>query len=284
MSKDTLRYYFQYFCQCIKALHGESFLNRLPTKAELQIISKKYGKHGFYGCIGCVDGCKINWKNCPGALKRQYPNTQEWKLALIAVEAGCDKDLYMWYWFAGHCGTNNHKTLLEVSPLSVYILNVKYNVELPKRFKPHKNVHRKLLAFFFIDGMYLQWTIFASPIHDPSNECKIQYTKTQEVDRRTLKDHLVCYKHAFMYCARNRASGEKGKFFLWVKHVLFYTKCWYGWLIYFKKMQTKTTTLWFVYRYIWDIICADSWALYRIKPTDYEYSARTEWKWGVQLG
>lgn len=116
MSKDSLRYYLCQFCKCVHILYGNSFLIRLPSKAEHREIADRYSEVGFKGCIGCVDGGKMKWKNCPHALKGQYHNKNERKEATIAVEAWCDRDLYICHGFAGRRGINNDKTLLEVSP------------------------------------------------------------------------------------------------------------------------------------------------------------------------
>jgi len=43
MAPDTLRKYFKLFCRHVKIIYGESFLNRLPTVAELDKMSNFYG-------------------------------------------------------------------------------------------------------------------------------------------------------------------------------------------------------------------------------------------------
>ena len=187
MSRETLRKDFKHFCRCIRHIYGESLLNRLPTKQKLQEIADRYGEESFKGCMRSVDGCKLKWKNCPAALKGQYHNTKESHIATIAVEAWCDRDLYIWHWFARRCGTNNDKTLLDVSPLFVAILNGTYDIKLPTDFKMHPDGQTRTVGYFLVDGIYPPWTIFARPIHDPANKMGRKYTEAQEALRKDIE-------------------------------------------------------------------------------------------------
>lgn len=93
----------------MKAIDGGSFLNRRPKKAKLGSIASKYGEAEFPGYIGAIDGTKLHWKNCPVDLKGQCHNGKDGKLATIGVKACCYRDLYIWSWFPGHCGTKKRQ-------------------------------------------------------------------------------------------------------------------------------------------------------------------------------
>ena len=96
---------------------GPRYLNRLQSSGELARISAKYEKVSFIGCIGCIYCCKQVWKNCSKVLKGQYYNQKDSKMAVMSVEAWCDRDLYVWHWFAGRCGADNDLTAGGDSPL-----------------------------------------------------------------------------------------------------------------------------------------------------------------------
>jgi len=99
---------------CFNALRtrlGPRYVNREPTVAELQGISDGYAARGFPGCVGSVYCMKLHWKNCPRALKGQFHNLKDGKLAVISCEAVTEGDLYCWYWFSGRPRTNYDQTV-----------------------------------------------------------------------------------------------------------------------------------------------------------------------------
>eukprot|EP00171_Calliarthron_tuberculosum_P002978 IDg2978t1 len=181
MASETLRGYFKQFCWCIQDLYGGSFLNRFPTKNELSDIAAVYGQNGFQGCIGCVDGCKMKWKNCPSALKGQYHNTKEGKLATIGIEAWCDRNLYIW-----HC------------------------IDLPNDYMLHQDGQTRRMGYFLVDGIYPRWTIFARPIHQPTREDESRYTKLQEALRKDIERAFGVLQARFQVLRRES--------FLWCKN------------------------------------------------------------------
>eukprot|EP00170_Pyropia_yezoensis_P001759 contig_7532_g1763 len=131
MSVESQRVSFLIILRAVRARLGPRFLNREPTVAELQMLSDCFAARGFPGCVGSVDCMKILWKNCPRALKGQYHNPKDGKLAVISCEAVADGDLYCWHWFAGRPGTNNDLTVASFSPLSSDILSGRRRVHLP---------------------------------------------------------------------------------------------------------------------------------------------------------
>ena len=187
MASETLRQYFRKFNECLIELYGGRFLNRRPSTSELVDIERRYCLAGFPGSVGAVDCCKIIWKNCPHAHKGQYHNTKEGKLATIQVEAWCDRDLYVWHWFPGRCGTNNDKTMLAASPLFIDILNGTYKFRLFAPYRIFGSTSPRELPYFFADGIYPNWPLFAKPIHQPSNDAESKYTKLQEGVRKDIE-------------------------------------------------------------------------------------------------
>lgn len=52
-------------------------------------------------------------------------------MATVSVEAWCDPEIYIRSWFGGRCGTNNDKTMMQFSPLIIYIISGDFNIFLP---------------------------------------------------------------------------------------------------------------------------------------------------------
>ena len=76
----------------------------------------------------------FTWENCPKAMKGQYHNPKDGKLATISCEALVVRRLYCWHWFSGRCGTNNDITVLDNSPLFNDILSGKRRMTLPEGY------------------------------------------------------------------------------------------------------------------------------------------------------
>lgn len=187
MGKETIRYYLRQFADDIEAVYGSVFLNRWPTRAERGAIAEIYAKRGMAGCIGAVDCCKMVWKNCPYEVKGQFHNSNDGKLATMSVEAWCDSDLYVYHWFAGRCGTNNDKTMVNFSPLFTDILSGSYSLRMDQPFRISAKGARRHDGYFIVDGIYPPWMIFARPIHSPMCESESRYTKLQEALRKDIE-------------------------------------------------------------------------------------------------
>lgn len=134
MSIESQRSAFYSFLRAVRTRFRPRFLNREPSLSELHDVEEGYAARGFPGCVGCVDCMKAKWKNCPRALKGQYKNPKDSKLAVISCEALVDGSLYCWHFFAGRPGTNNDVTVLDHSPLFTHILAGKRRMYMPEGY------------------------------------------------------------------------------------------------------------------------------------------------------
>lgn len=187
MSAESVRVYLRHFVEDIEELYGSQYLNRRPTRVELQTIAERYEEADFPGCVGCVDCMNLKWKNCPYEEKGQYHNTKEGKLAIIKVEAWCDIDLYVWHWWAGKAGTSNDKTMVAYSPLFQDLFNGMYSIALSNPFRVTPDGPLRALGFFLVDGIYPRWAIFLQPVHSADNPREGRYTKRQEGRRKDIE-------------------------------------------------------------------------------------------------
>ena len=187
MGVETIRKICSDFCKSVVEFYGHTFLNRRPTPREMTEVQQKYAAIGFQGCVGSVDCCRIMWKNCPVALKGQLYNPKDGKLAAISVEAWCDRDMYVWHWFAGRCATNNDLTMIDSSPLFNDIFTSSFPFRLLSPYRIGSSDEERALPYFLVDGIYPDWPFFAKPISTPTNSAERLYTSVQEATRKDIE-------------------------------------------------------------------------------------------------
>jgi len=188
MSPESQRKTFLVFLNAVRTLFGLRYLKRKPTVTELQGIFDGYAARGCPGCVGSVDCMKLHWKNCPRALKGQFHNPRDGKLAAISCDAVTDGDLYCWHWFAGRLGTNDEKSVLVNSPLFMDVLSGRRRMLLPDEYFLD-GARRQWLLYFLGDGAYPRWAIFHLPDATPTTE-KEKYAAVQQVAARKDVERL----------------------------------------------------------------------------------------------
>ena len=211
MSEESTRMYFRQFIRDMIEIYGGMYLNRRPTKEELKCIEDDYNEVGFAGCGGSIDCMKLIWKNCPFSEKGQYHNGKEGKMATIVVEAWCDRDLYIWSWFAGRAGTNNDLNVLAVSPLIQSILRGDYLFRLEEGFKLTEKGPERTQLYLLGDGIYPNWPLFAKPIHQPTDEGQKCYTKRQEAIRKDIERCFGVMQARFEIIRRENRRWDKNE-------------------------------------------------------------------------
>ena len=184
MSPESQRKTFLVFINAVRTRFGLRYLKRKPTVTELQGIFDGYAARGCPGCVGSLD-CM---KNCPRALKGQFHNPRDGKLAAISCDAVTDGDLYCWHWFAGRLGTNDEKSVLVNSPLFMDVLSGRRRMLLPDEYFLD-GVRRQWLLYFLGDGAYPRWAIFHLPDATPTTE-KEKYAAVQQVAARKDVERL----------------------------------------------------------------------------------------------
>lgn len=203
MSPESQREYFYKFLVAVVRRFGALFLNREPILGELRTIVGEYEDAGFPGCMGCIDCMHMHWKNCPKALKGQYHNPKDGKLATISCEALVDRNLYCWHWFSGRCGTNNDITVLDNSPLINDILAGNRTMTLPEGYLVN-GARRSGLLYMLGDGIYPDWAIFVLPNHAPLNDREVHMTKRQEAVRKDVERFFGCLQGRFRIIRQER--------------------------------------------------------------------------------
>lgn len=152
---------------------------------------------------------KIRWKNCPRALKGQYHNPKDSKLAVLSYEAVADGDLYCWHWFAGRAGTNNDLTVAANSPLLIDILSGRRRMHLPDGYVVN-GVRRSWLLYFLGDSIYPRWAIYYLPEDPPASEKASHAGRWQESKRKDVERLFGCLQGRFhiMRLDRHEWSNE----------------------------------------------------------------------------
>jgi Plant transposon protein len=137
-------------------------------------------------------------------LKGQFKNPKDGKLAVISIEAWCDRDLYCWHWISGRAGTNNDITDASSFPLFNDILEGEWDPSFEYELEGEK----RQVPYFLVDGIYPRWTIFATPYHYPTNVMERTYTKRQEAVRKDIDDVLEFYRVASSVFALRTSFGN----------------------------------------------------------------------------
>lgn len=106
------------------------------------------------------------------------------------VEAWCNRNLYIWSWFAGRAKTNNDLNVLAVSPLMRGIIRRYFRLMLDDSYKITDQGPERKQLYFMGNGIYQNWPLLAKPIHHPTNEAANTYKKRQEAIH---KDISLCF-------------------------------------------------------------------------------------------
>lgn len=208
MSAESQRYYFMLFLKAVHGRFGGKMLNREPTASELQAVHERYAARGFPGCVGALDCMKLVWKNCPRAMKGQYHNPKDSKLAVISCEAVADSDLYCWNWFAGRPGTNNDVTVADYSPLFVDILAGRRRMTLPGGYQLCGATQHRLV-YYLTDGIYPRWAIFVRSDHAPTNDKERHAAGLHASVRKDVERMFGCLQGRFHTLRRERHEWDE---------------------------------------------------------------------------
>lgn len=214
MGAETLRKYFKKFCLHLTQLYGEEYLNRRPAAEQLDRIEERYAQVGFPGCVGALHCCKLLWKNCPTEQKER-----DGRLGTILVEGWCDRDLFIWHWFADRRRTRNRKSMVSVSPLFADMLRGVYPFRLGRSFQVVEHGAQRDLPYFLTNGNYPDWPMFVKPIipnlgGDLAE--RVAYTHMQETTRKeSLRAFSVLQmrfailrRESFLFCKEDVISAS----------------------------------------------------------------------------
>jgi len=203
MAPETQRQVFTTFLHAARSRFRQRFLNREPTALELRCITDQYSARGFPGCAGAVDCMKLVWKNCPRALKGQFHNPKDSKMAVISCEAVADSSLYCSHWFAGRPGTNNDVNVLDNSPLFTDILSGRRCMHLPDGYVLN-GLRRRWRLYFLGDGIYPRWAISFLPISTPTSDKEKHSGRMQESVRKDVERMFGFLQGKFLILRRER--------------------------------------------------------------------------------
>jgi hypothetical protein len=151
-----------------------------PTRADIvkqMAINEQRGFPGMFASIDCMHWC---WKNCPVGWQGQFTDKDGEKS--IILEAIADQSLWIWHAFFGLPGGNNDLNVLDRSPLVANLLCGHGN-DLTFSMNGHDYRRFYLLA----NSIYLPWSIFLQPIHEPQGEKKEHYSKLQAAARKDVE-------------------------------------------------------------------------------------------------
>lgn len=168
------------FAVGVLEIFGEEYL-RSPTPDDLKRILARSEARGFPGCIGSIDCCKWEWKNCPTALHGQYEGKEG--VPTITLEAIADETLWIWHAFFGMPGCLNDINVLDASPLFNRIASGEY--PLPIRYQiagEDRNI-----PYWLADGIYPEWPMFVQTVSEPTTKKEKLMAGCQEGARKDVE-------------------------------------------------------------------------------------------------
>lgn len=115
LSKSSLSDTMKQFCRLMISEFGEEYMNRTPTRAERDRISKINATCGFPGLLASWDCKYFIWKNCPVFAAGQYQGSKG--MPTVILEAICDADGFFYFHYFGEPGSLNDLNILDKSTI-----------------------------------------------------------------------------------------------------------------------------------------------------------------------
>ena len=202
-SKSTIANKFTRFLQAVCDKLGPVFLPDTPNESIDRSIMMFNSTRGFPGCAGSFDCTHFTWR-CPKYLQPLYKG-KEGNTTIVA-QAIASPDLYCTHLFVGSPGTNNDLTTLRIDPYIQAVLDG----STASKFDFSVNGESFSFKYYLADGIYPPWSIFATPISNPSSTGERRYTNLQESFRKEVECLFGVVKQRFKF-VRSGNRIEFGK-------------------------------------------------------------------------
>lgn len=168
------------FARGVCDVFGAEYL-RSPTQDDLKRILARSEARGFPGCIGSIDCCKWEWKNCPTALHGQYEGKEG--VPTITLEAIADETLWIWHAFFGMPGCLNDINVLDASPLFNKIASGEYPLPISYEIAGEA----RDIPYWLADGIYPEWPVFVQTVSEPVTKKEMLMASCQEGARKDVE-------------------------------------------------------------------------------------------------
>ena len=156
---------------------------RSMSRADARNVEQLHHREfGLRGCLGCLDVMLMPWGNCPNAWKGQF--TGRHKFPVIALEAGCDYNLWIWHSFFGEPGSLNDINVWERSTL-LYQMTHGQMQYIDFDFEIDGETFSQL--YWLVDGIYPRLSRFLKSIVNPVLRIDREYSSWQESKRKTIE-------------------------------------------------------------------------------------------------
>ena len=183
LSESVLHESFEQFLSLIKQHFAKDYLNRQPSSSEKEHALKKNAARNFPGCFASWDCKHFNWENCPKAWEGQFRGKEG--VTTLVLEAICDPDLYIWFFFFGQPGTLNDINILDKSSIVGAMVNGSFDFSCPAPYKIGPNWRDYM--YFLVDGIYPDWSIFIDSCQGSDEEKLKYFSSCQEAVRKDIE-------------------------------------------------------------------------------------------------
>ena len=184
ISETSLMVSVKALTKIVKQLFGSAYLNRCPTRGELEAICKHNANKGFPGLFASWDCKHFNWKNCPMRLAGQHVGHAEGGKKTLILESISDHRRFLWYTNFGDPGSLNDTNVLDKSSIVYAIMAaILCLVVTPYVINGTERDH----AYFLTDGIYPEWSIFVKTFQVKSDPKKQLFGDRQEAVRKDIE-------------------------------------------------------------------------------------------------
>jgi len=182
VSESVINRDFVTMCKIVKDKLG-GYLNTKPTAEVVAQVQAVNAGRGFPGMFASWDCKHFPWTMCPMALQGQHKSGAKPSPSLI-LEAICDSHLYIWFHHFGEPGSLNDINVLNKSSIVLSIFNGDLDLLTP----PYRiNNAQRDYAYFLVDGIYPNWSIFINTFNDPQDEKEMLFASAQEGYRKDIE-------------------------------------------------------------------------------------------------
>ncbi len=169
---------------------GPIFLPNTPDPIQQEEILATMRERGWPGCCGSLDCTHVTWR-CPKALQPLYKGKEN--DTTVVSMAIASPTLFCTHLFVGACGTNNDLATLKMDPLMHQILNGTYCQDVPFTICGQEFSRN----YYLVDGIFPNWSIFATTLSHPSSLAAKRYCKRQESCRKDVERLFGVVKQRF---------------------------------------------------------------------------------------
>ena len=171
------------------------FIRKMSPADARRVEEMHFRESGLRGMLGFLDVMLVPWGQCPSAEHGQYKGRS--KQPSIALEAACDRNLWIWHYYFGEPGGLNDINVWDRSPLKKAILSGEISeLDFPFTINDVTFIHQ---LYWLVDGIYPLTARFVKAISNPITLVDREFTGWQESYRKSIERAFGVMEKKFHY-------------------------------------------------------------------------------------